>query len=209
MYRRDGETFMLRWLALVICMLQIMPAMARMYQWNDPVTGTTQLSGSPPAWYRSGEDGPRVYVFERGRVIDDTGIPVTEDRRVYLRSQAILKAEPDTETQAEYTEHARAPLKRSQMLDQLARLWEQLEDANEIPDWQAVEDSYPETWDDFMSQGSGRRLTPDQVEQLRDLISSWQAEQESAIRRILLPQGEQQPAQIETIPEELPDAEYP
>jgi hypothetical protein len=71
---------MLRWLIILLCMLQIMPVAARMYQWNDPATGTTQLSGAPPAWYRSGETGPRVFVFERGRLIDDTGVAVDEQR---------------------------------------------------------------------------------------------------------------------------------
>jgi len=28
---------------------------AQMYQWTDPESGTTQLSGKPPAWYRSVE----------------------------------------------------------------------------------------------------------------------------------------------------------
>lgn len=45
---------------------------ARMYQWVDPQTGTVQLAGQPPPWLTRGEPGPRVRVFEHGRVIDDT-----------------------------------------------------------------------------------------------------------------------------------------
>src|SRR5690554_7481361 len=46
---------------------------SRMYQWIDPDTQTTQLSGKPPTWYRSAEGGPRVLVFEKGLMVDDTG----------------------------------------------------------------------------------------------------------------------------------------
>ena len=71
------------------------PAQARMYQWIDPDTGTTQLSGKPPAWYRSGAEGPRVFVFENGRVIDDTGIALPEGETERLRQEALLQAEKD------------------------------------------------------------------------------------------------------------------
>jgi len=45
---------------------------ARMYEWIDPDTGTVQLAGRPPPWYRTTLTGPRVRVIEHGRVIDDT-----------------------------------------------------------------------------------------------------------------------------------------
>ena len=68
---------------------------ARMYQWTDPDSGTTQLSGKPPAWYRSRGTGPRVFVFDKGKVIDDTGVSVSETERDRLRQQAFLQAEED------------------------------------------------------------------------------------------------------------------
>src|SRR3989338_5890885 len=68
---------------------------ARMYQWLDPDSGTTQLSGKPPAWYRSDSSGPRIFVFENGKVIDDTGLSVSEPERDRLRQQAFLQAEED------------------------------------------------------------------------------------------------------------------
>ncbi|MEJ2760850.1 MAG: hypothetical protein P8126_04760 [Gammaproteobacteria bacterium] len=68
-----------------------------MYQWVDPATGITQLSGKPPPWYRSGEGGPRVFVFEHGRVIDDTGIKVPASEREQLRRQALLDANRKTQ----------------------------------------------------------------------------------------------------------------
>jgi hypothetical protein len=68
---------------------------ARMYQWIDPDSGSTQLSGSPPMWYRSAEGGPRVFVFDKSKVVDDTGINVSDEKREQLRQQAFLRAEED------------------------------------------------------------------------------------------------------------------
>ncbi len=68
---------------------------ARMYQWTEPGSGTTQLSGKPPAWYRSEAGGPRVFVFEKGRLIDDTAINVSYEERYLLRQRAFIKAEED------------------------------------------------------------------------------------------------------------------
>lgn len=81
------RTFLL--LLLLCCSL---PAAARMYKWVDPRTGITQLSGKPPPWYRNGQSGPRVFVFQRGRVVDDTGIKVTAAERDRLRQEALLDA---------------------------------------------------------------------------------------------------------------------
>jgi len=68
---------------------------AQMYQWTDPESGTTQLSGKPPAWYRSVEGGPRVFVFNRGKIVDDTGIKISDEQRISLRTQAFINAEED------------------------------------------------------------------------------------------------------------------
>ena len=65
---------------------------ARMYQWVEPDTGTTQLSGKPPVWYRSGHAGPRVLVFDNGRLIDDTAIKVQAEVRNRLRQEALAIA---------------------------------------------------------------------------------------------------------------------
>ena len=72
-------------LALVPCSEN---ADARMYQWSNEATGTVQLSGSPPAWYRSFADGPRVFVFDNGQLIDDTAVPVEEEHRQLLHANA-------------------------------------------------------------------------------------------------------------------------
>ena len=71
-----------------VVLLSIAPATARLYQWRSATTGSTQLSGLPPAWYRSGEQGPRVFVFENNQLVDDTGIAVSIERREALRREA-------------------------------------------------------------------------------------------------------------------------
>jgi hypothetical protein len=75
------------------------PVSARMYQWVDPGTGTTQWSGRPPAWYRGSQHGPRVLVFHGGRLIDDTARGVPDAERDALRTQAFAP-EPDASTPA-------------------------------------------------------------------------------------------------------------
>lgn len=81
-------------LVLVIVALALVPgAEARLYQWQSPVTGNTQMSGSPPSWYRSGQPGPRVLVFEDGFLVDDTQIDVSQLRRIFLRKAAFDEME--------------------------------------------------------------------------------------------------------------------
>ena len=87
-------------LLLIVSLLLIAcPATARMYQWVNPASGRTQMSGNPPAWYRADTAGnpdrraPRVMVFENGQLIDDTAIAVSEERRQQLREQAFRGAE--------------------------------------------------------------------------------------------------------------------
>jgi len=86
----------MRLLLLSLILIVACPAaVARMYQWDDPDTGTPQLSGKPPYWYRGDESGPRVYVIDDGRVIDDTAVKVTDAQRRQLREAAFLRAEQD------------------------------------------------------------------------------------------------------------------
>jgi hypothetical protein len=79
--------------AVLFLLLYASQAEARMYQWVSPETGSIQLSGAPPAWYRSGGDGPRVFVFENGRLVDDTAVPVPDFQREQLRADAFIGAE--------------------------------------------------------------------------------------------------------------------
>ena len=74
--------------SICVALLSTAPAAARMYQWRNTASGTTQLSGTPPAWYRSSEHGPRVYVFENNQLVDDTAIAVSTEQREALHAQA-------------------------------------------------------------------------------------------------------------------------
>jgi hypothetical protein len=86
--RRRAPGTLSGWLiAAVLCTLGP-AAMGRVYQWRDAATGPVQLSGHPPAWYRSGERGPRVIVYEAGRVVDDTARAVDPATRARLRATA-------------------------------------------------------------------------------------------------------------------------
>lgn len=66
-------------------------AEARMYQWFNPATGRAELSGTPPAWYRSGA-GPRVRVYENGNIIDDTSIALSPEHEQMLRETAFAES---------------------------------------------------------------------------------------------------------------------
>lgn len=89
----------------------IIVAEARMYQWTEPGVETTQLSGKPPAWYRSAAGGSRVFVFDKGRLIDDTAVEVADDVRQRMRQQAFILAEEDRQK-------AREKIARTQELKQ-------------------------------------------------------------------------------------------
>lgn len=84
---------------VLIALLSLSPLVsARMYQWVDPDTGTTQLSGKPPTWYRSDESGPRIIVYDKGRVIDDTGLSLSPSETEKMREEALISVEQDRQT---------------------------------------------------------------------------------------------------------------
>jgi biopolymer transport protein ExbD len=85
----------MRILLILIFLVTTTVAEARMYQWTEPGVETTQLSGKPPAWYRSVAGGPRVFVFDKGRLIDDTAVEVSDELRQRMRQQAFVLAEED------------------------------------------------------------------------------------------------------------------
>ena len=80
-----------------------------MYQWVNPTTGRSQMSGKPPAWYRGETGGPRVLVFEKNELVDDTAVAVGEDQRLQLRNKA-LHTIPSEKENALSTEQAVATL---------------------------------------------------------------------------------------------------
>ena len=82
---------------LVLTLILTADACARMYQWTNPASGTVQMSGSPPAWYRGAQAGPRVLVFDDGELVDDTGIAISEEERIGLREEAFGENAADLE----------------------------------------------------------------------------------------------------------------
>ena len=82
-------------LSLLVLLMSSENIYARMYQWLDADTGSTQLSGKPPVWYRGTVSGPRVFVFDNGRLIDDTDIDVDDEVRKQLRQKAFILVEED------------------------------------------------------------------------------------------------------------------
>ncbi|MEX2516804.1 MAG: hypothetical protein WD572_07865 [Gammaproteobacteria bacterium] len=156
---------------LLLC--QIAPvAAARMYQWQDPDTGTTQLSGTPPAWYRSNAGGPRVFVFEKGQLLDDTARKLPEDERKALRQQALIQVEEDLEaarTKAEEAERLRSeftpPVGRDEALNE-----------TEPEPVAEARSAAPETADD--NESEVQDVSDEQIEQMRELIRQWEASQQ-------------------------------
>jgi hypothetical protein len=108
---------------------------ARMYQWTDPNSGSTQLSGIPPMWYRSAEGGPRIFVFDNSKVVDDTNIKVSDEEREHLRQQAFLRAEKDRESAKEKLLNAKtlnATLMQKSKMEEKDKE-EEVADAEEVP----------------------------------------------------------------------------
>ena len=74
---------------LAVCVV----AHARMYQWVNNSTGRVELSGTPPAWYRSDQGGPRIQVFDNGQMVDDTAIELSAAQNQKLREAAFEEFE--------------------------------------------------------------------------------------------------------------------
>lgn len=176
---------MLRNFIIIIMLVIFMqPAAARMYQWVDPVSGRTQLSGTPPAWYRSGGDAPRVFVFENGQLVDDTGISVEEVQRRRLREEALVRAEENTEAAKRKAEQS--ALLRSRLDD----------DGTSVPPLPELPDAAPPEDDTLEREAAAEtaaepgepELTDEQITELRRLISEWESRNQSRARELLRPE---------------------
>jgi hypothetical protein len=136
---------------------------ARMYQWVDPDSGSTQLSGKPPMWYRSSEGGPRVFVFDKSKVIDDTGITVSDTERERLRQQAFLQAEEDKEVAKEKLLQAK---RLNAVLEQKQKAAAR-DQRQEEPDLEDVQEEIAE-------EKTAETEEPSTIEQMRKLIADWE-----------------------------------
>ncbi len=87
-------------LLIVLLLLVSTAAGARMYQWQDPTSKSVQFSGVPPAWYRSPEGGPRVRVYDGGRLVDDTYIQLSAEDSRSMRELAFRALQEEQQIQA-------------------------------------------------------------------------------------------------------------
>lgn len=147
-------------------------AQGRMYQWKDPDTGTTQLSGKPPAWYRSGESGPRVFVFDKGRIIDDTSIELSDVQRDSLRQEALLQTEKDRQKAIEEAKEAEEMKAQINMGTK-----EEVPFMNKEEEPEVIPDKQAESVEDENKQ---EKLTE---ERMRALITEWENQKTEQARK--------------------------
>ncbi len=147
---------------------------AQMYQWTDPESGTTQLSGKPPAWYRSVEGGPRVFVFNRGKIVDDTGIKISDEQRISLRTQAFINAEEDRiAAQQKATEAAKL---KAAMENKSEEITEENIDVKALPDESQInleEVMAMEKPDDEELMEAEISEEEESIEKMKALIEEW------------------------------------
>ena len=168
---------------LVSLLLLSLPVQARMYQWIDPDTDTTQLSGKPPAWYRSAEAGPRVFVFEKGRIIDDTAITISDEERELLRRRAFVKAEEDREAarqKALEAEQLKFALQKHEQ-DELSAV-----EVEEPADTEALVETETEDTGE-----NAPEFTDLSIEEMQNLISDWENSKTQQAKELLVPDGDE------------------
>lgn len=151
---------------IVLSLLLTLPllASARMYQWVNPASGRIELSGTPPAWYRTESGGPRVQVFENGQMVDDTAIALSASQSEKLREAAFEEFE--LRRQAERVKRLEKAARREAARRQ-ARGEEPADVASE-PGTQEAEttaQSPVEELPDVLDQST--------IDRLKDLIQDW------------------------------------
>lgn len=171
-----------RLIVLLTSLMLISPiSLARMYQWTEPETGSTQLSGKPPVWYRSESGGPRVFVFENGRLIDDTGIEVEDDVRQGMRQAAFIQAEEDKQK-------ANEKIAKSKELKQKFADEESEEQNNiELSTREELIENVPVINEPIYQEDLGSDETSDDknLDDLRKLISDWEKDQSESNKKLL------------------------
>ncbi len=171
---------------IVFLLLSSVNVYARMYQWTEPGTGTTQLSGKPPAWYRSIAGGARVFVFDKGRLIDDTAVQVSDEVRQHMRQQAFVLVEEDRQK-------AREKIAKSQELKQKYK--KDKSDKPEQPSRKDLDEDSSRT--DLVTDGqlTDENVDDDQemdsnttektLDELREMIADWEKAQTESARQAL------------------------
>ena len=150
-------------LLIVLLLVVSNTVSARMYQWTDPDSGSTQFSGTPPIWYRSAQGGPMVFVFDNNKVVDDTGISVADEERDRLRQKAFLMAEEDREK-------AREKLLQAKRLSAALEKNNE-EDAEEIPEIVEVVE------EEISDERKEAQEEPAKIDEMKKLIADWEKAQ--------------------------------
>ncbi len=164
----------------------IQSVQAQMYQWVDPESGTTQLSGKPPVWYRSAEGGPRIFVFNQGKIVDDTGIEIANEQRISLRTKAFVNAEKDRLEAREKAIKA-AKLKAAMQRnadDTLGQDGDIALETGEIPD-ESQDELVLEIPDEGGSAEKAASEDEASVEKMRALIAEWENKRTEEAKAIL------------------------
>jgi hypothetical protein len=92
---------MIRLMLLLLLLISTATATAaRMYQWQDPNSKSIQFSGVPPAWYRGPDGGPRVRVYEGGKLIDDTYVLLSAENDRDMRDMAFRALQEEQQLEA-------------------------------------------------------------------------------------------------------------
>lgn len=147
-------------------------AEADMFQWTSPESGKVQLSGEPPAWYRAARTGPRVLVFDNGRLVDDTAVSVSDAQRAVLRERA-FGAGSEPATAATIEEQTRADLRAA--MDEAHELGIDVDEvATEFNEAVAAEEAATDT-----------ASLSDRVATLKALIDAWDQQQGQQAREVL------------------------
>ncbi len=160
-------------------------AEARMYQWVEPETGTTQLSGKPPAWYRSAGGGPRVFVFDNGRLIDDTAVEVSDEVRQRMRQKAFIIAEEDHQKAKEKIAKSRKLKQKfgeTQSKEDQALETEDVSDDEPVPELVSIEQNNDE---DEIEKEMGSEFPDKSLEELKKLITDWEASQAESAKQTI------------------------
>lgn len=151
-------------LLILLLLLVSTAAGARMYQWQDPTSKSTQFSGVPPAWYRSPGAGklPRVRVFEGGTLVDDTQIRLSAEDEKSMRELAFraLQEEQEMESIKRLERAARREENRRKQAERDAAK-EQTRTAELSDTTEAPPEVLPE------------ELDPEMVERLKSIISNY------------------------------------
>ncbi len=158
---------------------------ARMYQWTESGVETTQLSGKPPAWYRSAAGGPRVFVFDNGRLIDDTAVDVSDEVRQRMRQQAFILVEEDRQKAKEKIAKAQELKQKYKKAKPDKSKQSSQDDIDEMDstDELVTEALFPEeNQDDEQEKDS---IADKSIDELRAMITNWEKSQTESAKQAL------------------------